>query len=76
MHALPFIPPEHGPVRPTPVHRQVARNDLWGRLRNRLSLAEAVMRTEGHTEPDSPRVVWASAVMQMRSAVDSEETPA
>lgn len=73
MTALTDLPPEHG-MRPPLVHRQVGRLDQWGRLRNRLSLAQAVMQAEATVEPESPRVAWAVAVLRASpDDLDSEQ---
>ena len=75
MTALTDLPPEHGVLRPPLVHRQVGRLDRWGRLRNRFSLAQAVMQAEATVEPESPRVAWAAAVLRASpdDLVDSEQ---
>jgi hypothetical protein len=75
MDLLSFAPPEYGEPRPAPVHRQVARDDHWGRLRNRLSLAEAIVRGEAMSEPNSPRVAWARAVVQVPSLAEEPALP-
>ena len=52
------------PELPVPIHRQVPRQDAWGRQFNLVSLAQAVLRADGDLNVATPRFAWAQRMLK------------